>query len=123
MLPSLLARDIQNGLKQFLLTGFEPSDDYFHGLMQRFVDEESSWMKGPYLQLGLPFAQGFAGRQFFKSFQTEHPGHSHQEKSWLRLASDRMAASTLVASACSRFWPKAFRPAGLVHRNISSTKK
>jgi hypothetical protein len=53
MLPSFLAHDIQNGLKQFLLTGFEPSDDFFHGLMQRFVDEESAWMKGPYLQLGL----------------------------------------------------------------------
>lgn len=98
MLPSLLARDIQTGLKQFLISAFEPADAFNHGLITRFVDEEASWMKGPYLQLGLPFAQGFAGRQFFKSFQTEHPGHSHQEKSWLRLASDRMAASTLVAT-------------------------
>jgi hypothetical protein len=64
MLPSLLARDIQNGLKQFLLTGFEPSDDFFHGLMQRFVDEESAWMKGPYLQVGLPFRIGASGRKF-----------------------------------------------------------
>jgi hypothetical protein len=31
MLPSLLARDIQQGLEQFLTTGFEPSDDFCMG--------------------------------------------------------------------------------------------
>ena len=76
MLPSLLARDIQNGLKQFLLTGFEPSDDFFHGLMQRFVDEESAWMKGPYLQVGLPFRIGASGRKFFGHFETPERHYS-----------------------------------------------
>ena len=28
MLPSLLARDIQQGLKQFLVAGFEPADAF-----------------------------------------------------------------------------------------------
>lgn len=98
MLPSLLARDIQSGLKQFLIAAFEPADAFNHGLISRFVEEEASWIKGPYLQLGLPFSQGTAGRGFFSTFETEHPGHSHQEKSWLRLASNRMAASTLVAT-------------------------
>ena len=37
MLPSLLARDIQQGLRQFLLTGFEASDEFMSGVMQRFV--------------------------------------------------------------------------------------
>lgn len=54
MLPSLLARDIQKGLEQFLLTGFEASDDFMHGVMQRFVDQPTGWLKGPYLQIGLP---------------------------------------------------------------------
>ena len=47
MLPSLLARDIQQGIKQFLITGFEPADGFFHGVMRRFVDNEPAWMKGP----------------------------------------------------------------------------
>lgn len=98
MLPSLLARDIQSGLKQFLISAFEPADAFNHGLISRFVEDEAAWMKGPYLQIGLPFFAGAAGRKFFKAFDTEHPGHSHQERSWLRLASDRMAASTLVAT-------------------------
>lgn len=37
MLPSLLVRDIQQGLRQFLLTGFEASDEFMSGVMQRFV--------------------------------------------------------------------------------------
>ena len=57
MLPSLLARDIQTGVKQFLVTAFEPSDNFFRGLVQRFVDDEPRWTKGPFLQLELPFRE------------------------------------------------------------------
>jgi DEAD/DEAH box helicase domain-containing protein len=98
MLPSLLAREIQNGLKHFLTTGFEPSDTLFSGVMQRFTEDESRWMKGPYIQLGLPFRHGTQGKTFFGNFMTEHPGHIHQEAAWKRLSSNRTAASTLVAT-------------------------
>ena len=37
MRPSLLAREIQNGLKHCLRTGFEPSDPLFAGVMRRFT--------------------------------------------------------------------------------------
>ncbi|TAE83995.1 MAG: helicase with metal-binding cysteine cluster, partial [Alphaproteobacteria bacterium] len=36
-------------------------------------------MKGPYVQLGLPFRVGGKGKHFFKGFETEHPGYVHQE--------------------------------------------
>lgn len=98
MLPSLLARDIQTGLKQFLVSGFEPADAFMHGLMSRFADDEAAWLKGPYVQLGLPFVRGTAGRKFFGTFETEHPGYDHQEQAWRRLSSQHQAASTLVAT-------------------------
>ena len=98
MLPSLLAHDIQQGITQFLITGFEPADGFFHGVMHRFVDNEAAWMKGPYLQVGLPFRHDSAGRDFFSGCQTEHPAYTHQCEAWQRLASDRMAAHTLVAT-------------------------
>lgn len=101
MLPSLLARDIQQGLKQFLVSGFEPADAFMHGLMSRFVEEESAWLKGPYVQVGLPFVTGSAGRKFFQNFETEHPGYGHQEQAWKRLSSRHLAASTLVATVTS----------------------
>lgn len=98
MLPSLLARDIQTGLKQFLVSAFEPADAFSHGLMSRFVDDEAAWLKGPYVQIGLPFTEGQAGRDFFQGFRTAFPGHSHQELAWGRLCSNRQALSTLVAT-------------------------
>ena len=64
MLPSLLARDIQKGLEQFLLTGFEASDAFMHGVVQRFVDQPAGWLKGPYLQVGLPLLRGWPVKSF-----------------------------------------------------------
>lgn len=98
MLPSLLARDIQTGLKQFLVSGFEPADAFMHGLMSRLAADESAWLKGPYVQMGLPFAVDPAGRTFFKTFETEHPGYQHQVVAWKRLSSEHQATSTLVAT-------------------------
>jgi DEAD/DEAH box helicase domain-containing protein len=98
MLPSLIARDIQAGLKQFLVSAFEPADAFLHGLMSRFAENEEAWLKGPYVQMGLPFALGTAGRAFFSTFKTTHPGYHHQELAWTRLSSQHQAASTLVAT-------------------------
>jgi DEAD/DEAH box helicase domain-containing protein len=98
MLPSLLAKDIQTSLKQFLVAAYEPADPFMHGLMSRFVENEDAWLKGPYVQVGLPFVAGSAGRRFFSAFETEYPGYSHQEKAWERLSSQHMAANTLVAT-------------------------
>jgi DEAD/DEAH box helicase domain-containing protein len=97
MLPSLLAREIQHGLKSFLSTGFEPSDPFFSGIMKRFTEDESRWMKGPYVQLGLPFRTGAKCKSFFSGFETEFPGHVHQEAAWQRLTGPE-AMSTIVAT-------------------------
>lgn len=98
MLPSLLAKDIQEGLRQFLTTGFEASDDFMSGIMARFVKDPAGWLKGPYLQLGLPFTPGATGNKFFSNFETQYPGFSHQERAWERLATTHLASSTLVAT-------------------------
>jgi DEAD/DEAH box helicase domain-containing protein len=98
MLPSLLAREIQNGIKHFLTTGFEPSDPLFAGVMRRFTEDEPRWLKGPYVQAGLPFRTGTKGKTFFSNFEMEFPGFFHQEAAWQRFSSDRMAASMLVAT-------------------------
>jgi DEAD/DEAH box helicase domain-containing protein len=98
MLPSLLARDIRTGLKLFLVSGFEPADAFMHGLMTRFADDEPAWLKGPYVQVGLPFVPGSVDHDFFSGFKTEFPSYSHQEQTWRRLSSQHQAASTLVAT-------------------------
>ncbi|MFT3801170.1 MAG: DEAD/DEAH box helicase [Burkholderiaceae bacterium] len=98
MLPSLLARDIRTDLKQYLISAYEPSDAFTHGLMSRFVEDEDAWLKGPYVQIGLPFCAGSAGRGFFAGFETKFPGFSHQEAAWKRLSTEHLGANTLVAT-------------------------
>ena len=98
MLPSLLAREIQNGVRHFLTSGFEPSDPLFAGVVQRFIEDEARWIKGPYVQVGLPFRAGAHGTGFWDRFVMAHPGFFHQEAAWQRFASDRDADNMLVAT-------------------------
>ena len=102
MLPSLVAQEIREGLRQFLVTGFEPSNAGFRGLVGRFLEQPGSLDKGPYLSIGLPFRPGSGGRDFFAGLTTKHPPHRHQEAAWRRLTSGQPGgqppASTLVAT-------------------------
>ncbi|NCT69100.1 MAG: DEAD/DEAH box helicase [Rhodanobacteraceae bacterium] len=98
MLPSILASEIRESTRRFLVSAYEASDAFFHGVMQRFVERDQSVDKGPYLQVGLPFRGGVEGKKFFPGFELEHPGFAHQEAAWRRLASNREAANTLVAT-------------------------
>lgn len=98
MLPSILATEIRSSTRHFLVSAFEASDPFFHGVMQRFVDRPEGIDKGPFLQLGLPFRLGREGRSFFGRFELQHPGYAHQEAAWRRLASNREATNTLVAT-------------------------
>ncbi len=98
MLPSILAAEIQASTRHFLVSAYEASDPFFHGLMRRFVEQPESLDKGPWLQLGLPFRPGTEGHLFFGDFALPHAGYAHQEAAWRRLASNRDGANTLVAT-------------------------
>src|SRR5690348_18244419 len=98
MLPSIVANELTEAVRRFLVAAYEPSDAFFAGVVQRFVEATDAVGKGPYLQVGLPFRVGSAGTHFFSSFETRFPGFVHQEQAWQRLATDRDAAHTLVAT-------------------------
>jgi len=98
MLPSLLAHEIRQGLGAFLEAGFDPEDAFFHGLMRRFVATPGQLAKGPYLHLGLPFLTGEGEGNFFEGVDLPFRPWLHQEAAWRRLASNRGAASTLIAT-------------------------
>lgn len=101
MIPGLLASEVSAALREFIVTGYETETDPFKGEFRRLVEEQKdgeAFIKGPYVSVGLPFLTGSSGRDFFKSFETEHPPYAHQEQAWQRLASDRRAANTLVAT-------------------------
>lgn len=91
MLPSLLARESQNGLKHFLRMGFELSDPLFAGVMQRFTEEdEAQWMKGPCIQVGLPLRPGNQGWEDL-----------NKDEKWLVPGSPRQVTRTFKAPFAS----------------------
>jgi DEAD/DEAH box helicase domain-containing protein len=101
MIPGLLANEVSAALREFIVTGYETETAPFKGEFKRLVEEQQdgeAFIKGPYVSVGLPFVSGSAGRDFFRSFTTEFLPHAHQEQAWQRLASDKQAANTLIAT-------------------------
>jgi DEAD/DEAH box helicase domain-containing protein len=95
MLPSLVVDEVRRGVAETLRTQFEPSTELFRDGVRRLI-EDPSWIKGPYVQLGMPFVSGSQGKGFFPGFETEHPGFLHQEQAWRRCGVRQ--GSTLVAT-------------------------
>ncbi|MCA9112310.1 MAG: DEAD/DEAH box helicase, partial [Planctomycetaceae bacterium] len=95
MLPSLVIEEVRRGVAETLRTQFEPSTELFKDAIRRLIDQPN-WIKGPYVQIGMPFVPGAAGKTFFSNFETEHPAHRHQELAWQRCGVQQR--STLVAT-------------------------
>ena len=96
MLPSILASQIERGVKDFLQTTFTSSTPFFSHLLDDFLDNESVF-KGPYLSMALPFRQGQTGCEAFDSFTLPFPPHLHQEKAFANLTGEQ-PKSTIVAT-------------------------
>ena len=101
MIPGLLAKEVSDALKEFIVTGFETETAPFSGEFRRLVEEHQdgqAFIKGPFVSIGLPFIQGQSGQDFFSMLKTEYPAYAHQEQAWQRLDSDRNPQNTLVAT-------------------------
>jgi len=70
--------------------------------MQRFTEDETRWMKGRYIQVGLSFRTGTHGKTFFARFETEFPGHIHQEAAWQLLTSNCILGRRGIRSGTQR---------------------
>ncbi|NEV64392.1 DEAD/DEAH box helicase [Thiorhodococcus minor] len=95
MLPSLVVDEVRHGVAETLRVQFEPSTELFKDAVRRLI-EDPSWIKGPYVQLGLPFVADDSGKRFFQDFATEHPAFLHQAQAWRRCGIE--GRSTLVAT-------------------------
>ena len=86
MIPSIIARQVESGIKNFLETTFPPSNQFFHGILDRLFAERDHLFKGPYVSMKLPFLPGSNGKNHFKSFKMQFEPFLHQEKAFQRLA-------------------------------------
>lgn len=103
MLPSIMAREIQSGLKHFLRTTFPmTTPGFLHGpdqsMVDVFLEQENALCKGPWLEVKLPFRQAPAGVELpLQHVQLGYQPYLHQSVAFDRLCREK-PASTIVAT-------------------------
>jgi DEAD/DEAH box helicase domain-containing protein len=98
MLPIVLSSQARQGVNDFLRTTFPISTPYFHGCLDRLLEDGSQGVfKGPYVSINLPFKKGNGDRLFFTDVPLAFDPHFHQEEAFKRLAGPN-PQSTIVAT-------------------------
>src|SRR5436190_6791758 len=97
MLPAVISREIEEGIKSFLRTTFPPSTPAFEHTLKTFLEEPGQVFKGPYYSLRLPFRPAPPGELPFGDIAFPYRPHLHQARAFARLCGDE-PRSTLVAT-------------------------
>jgi DEAD/DEAH box helicase domain-containing protein len=98
MIPSVITRQIERGVKEFLLTTFPITNPFFAGTLEKLLDTPGMLFRGPYLSVKLPFVPAEEGPRPFPEILPENfAPYRHQQQSWDRLDT-RVGRSTIVAT-------------------------
>ena len=114
MLPIVISREVEEGIKSFLRTTFPPSTSAFEQTLGSFLDEPGQVFKGPYYSLRLPFRPAPPQPLPFSSIERlpYDPPHLHQARALSRLCADlpRRAERSLKFAPCNPAESSAPRP-------------
>lgn len=119
MIPSLLAKEVRESMKSFVRSEFAVASTFFKteslsggskNIVEDFLDKEDSLVKGPWLQVFLPFREAEINEEgasvdtayrFFTNLNSKILGsfkpYAHQEKAFQRLTGP-LPASTIIAT-------------------------
>lgn len=98
MLPSILARQLEKGLSDYIETTFPMTAPGFKGSMQNLLATKDSVFREPYVGVRLPFrvAEDVAD-DFFDAIHPRYKPYVHQQKAFERLTGED-GRSTLIAT-------------------------
>lgn len=98
MIPSILARQLHQGIRDFVGATFPMASPYFETMVEEFLDKPGNVFKGPYYQLGLPYVQsGETGVPFTSITLDNFKPYAHQSRAWKRLGGDA-PESTIIST-------------------------
>ena len=97
ILPLALAREIKDGVKEFLHTSFKPSTPAFKNLITDFTSDPDNVFRGPYIGVDLPFSTSATDEEFFLAVPLGHRPFLHQQRAFERLEGS-VRNSTIVAT-------------------------
>ena len=97
MLPSILAKQLQKGIGDYIETTFPMTNEPFKGSVQKMLATKGSVYHEPYVAVRLPFRVADEMPTCFKAIHPAYLPYVHQQKSFGRLTGDD-GRSTLVAT-------------------------
>ena len=97
MLPSILARQLQQGLKDYIKTTFPMTTPVFKGSLDNLLETKDSVFHEPYVSIKLPFRVVETMPNMFEAINMKYIPYVHQEKAFERLAGED-GRSTLIAT-------------------------
>ena len=95
MIPSTLAAEVGGALQDFLATGFGPSNAALSSVVDDFLADTDNLLKGPYLDIELPFQRAPEGGEPFPENPLGFTPYRHQRTAFDRLARGQ---STVIAT-------------------------
>lgn len=97
MLPSILAKQLQKGLGDYIETTFPMTNEPFKGSVQKMLANKGSVYHEPYIAVSLPFRVAAEMPTCFEAIHPAYLPYVHQQKAFERLIGDD-GRSTLVAT-------------------------
>ena len=97
MIPSVVADEVTGALRDFLATGFGPSNPALAHVIDDFLAQPDNLAKGPYLSIALPYQQAPEGGDPFPEVPLGFTPYRHQRTAFSRLAAGA-GRSTVVAT-------------------------
>ena len=98
MIPSVISRQVEQGVKDFLRTTFPITNPFFAGALEKLLEKPDAVFRGPYLSIKLPFVPAAGGRVYFPEVVPEgFRPYRHQQMAFERLAAEA-GKPTIVAT-------------------------
>ncbi|MCR5833161.1 MAG: DEAD/DEAH box helicase [Selenomonadaceae bacterium] len=95
MLPSVLTRQMSEGLFEYFVTSFPTSEEPFVGAAEEAAQATDLLNHAAYISLKLPFRPSQEAAQYFEGVILPNKPYIHQERAFKRL---RLGKSTIIAT-------------------------
>lgn len=97
MLPSILARQYQEGLIDYIDTSFPITNPIFKGSIRNMLNTKDAVFHEPYVAVRLPFRVYEGNKSLFEAIHQPFSPYVHQQRAFERLTGED-GRSTLIAT-------------------------
>lgn len=97
MLPSILAKQLEKGIGDYIETAFPMTNEPFKGSLRKMLKTKDALFHEPYVSVRLPFRVADHMPTCFQAIHPTYLPYVHQEKAFERLTGDD-GRSTLIAT-------------------------